>query len=218
MTTAEEAATIAKSIKANATNLGLTWNLRLGTVKTVGPAATVTLDGDDVSVPPIPAISLIGAVIPGARVMTLWVPPTTLFLVGSPSGTVSRTMTNRILTTCSADRTLTAVDQTLTSTLTTVRVDGLANWEVAAAFDFHQTAFSTPVTFVGSLYVDGVAQAATAIFQVTGVQRVTAFQQWTGTFTAGGGHSFGLQAKVQAVSGTSLARLTNSNMLVKTYE
>lgn len=218
MTGMEETAATVRALKANASALGLTWNLRLATVTAGGLVASVRLDGDETGTPPLPAISLMGTVVTGARVMTLWIPPNTLYLIGSPGGTVPRTLTNRTFAAATADLTLSTVDQALTGTLTNVQATGTASWEATGVFDFHQTAFSLAVTFVGSLFVDGVAQAGSALFTVTGIQRVTATQQWSGTFISTIPHTFELRARASAVSGTSLARITSSTLTTKTYE
>lgn len=76
-----------------APRLGLTWALRPGTVQsppTDDPTATsVLLDGDTA---PVSAFSLVGLAYPGARVMTMRVPPSGLYITGyvgpGPAGDV----------------------------------------------------------------------------------------------------------------------------------
>lgn len=227
MSAAEDAATMAKALKANAPNMGLTWNLRMATVSTTGDAGlTVKLDGDDAaSTPaastarPVPAISLIGATVVGTRVMTLWTPPNNLYIVGAPTGTAARTLTNHVYQQATADRTLTTTPQVIVGTEVTVSTVGAARWEATGMFDFAQTVAGNPSS-LGSLVVDGVTQTALAVRTpgVSAVSRQLTPQQWVGSFAAGGTHTFELQASVAAASGTALARLLHTTILVKTYE
>lgn len=79
---AEAAAAIAQAVVARARELGLIWTRRPGEVDddTAG-AVTVLLDGD--TTVPISAISLIGAVTAGDRVMVDMVPPGATYIIGT---------------------------------------------------------------------------------------------------------------------------------------
>lgn len=68
----------------NAGRLGLTWQLRIATVMTVGlkGVATATYDGDTV---PIGVTSTVGTLTVGTRIYTLSVPPSGNFAVGKVS-------------------------------------------------------------------------------------------------------------------------------------
>lgn len=219
MSKGEDAAFTTRSIKANASALGLTWNLRLATVKTGGQLATVLLDGDDAATPAISAISLIGVVTKGARVMTLWIPPNTLYVIGSPGGTVARNLTNRVYQQATSDLTLNTTPTLIPGTLVTVTTLGAAEWEVNAVFDFAQTVAGAPSS-LGALFVDGVTMSALVVRTpaASAVSRQASAGLWAGTFAAGSTHTFELRASVSAVSGTSLARITHTTILAKTYE
>lgn len=79
------AATITASLRENARRLGLVWRLLPGTViEAQSPGqVTVLLDGDPAGAPPIPALSLIGALSVGQRVMVMQVPPQGVYVIGS---------------------------------------------------------------------------------------------------------------------------------------
>jgi hypothetical protein len=71
-----------QAIIENARRLGLIWTLRPATVGTVDPL-TVVDDADTVGKIKLGAVSLIGPLNSGARVMTLVVPPGGLFVIGA---------------------------------------------------------------------------------------------------------------------------------------
>lgn len=70
-----------EAVASNGDRLGLTWSLRPATVSGgIDPTAiSLTLDGDDAL---ISAYSLVGSLPNGARVMTMRVPPSGLYVVG----------------------------------------------------------------------------------------------------------------------------------------
>lgn len=68
----------AKQLVDDAQRLGISWTLRPATVNITDPLK-VTFDGDEV---PISAVSLVGYLAEGARVMGLLVPPGGNFIVG----------------------------------------------------------------------------------------------------------------------------------------
>lgn len=67
-----------KQLVEDATRLGISWTLRPGTVGGTDPLK-VTFDGDDT---PISAVSIIGVLAEGTRVMGLIIPPGGNFIVG----------------------------------------------------------------------------------------------------------------------------------------
>lgn len=72
----------AQAIKENAKRLGLIWSLRPGTVQELDGSngwASVIFDGDTVA---LGALSLVGAVVAGQRVMGMAVPPGGNFIIG----------------------------------------------------------------------------------------------------------------------------------------
>jgi hypothetical protein len=72
----------ADALVQNAGRLGLTWDLKPGTVQAANPL-TVTLDGDTV---PIGATSMIGNLQASSRVYVITVPPSGNFVAGMTSG------------------------------------------------------------------------------------------------------------------------------------
>src|SRR4026209_129822 len=70
-----------QSLVENASRLGLTWQLKLGTVVAVSAtgAAQVTLDADTV---PIGVVSMVGLLTINERVYVMSVPPSGNFVVG----------------------------------------------------------------------------------------------------------------------------------------
>jgi hypothetical protein len=74
---ANDIATSISEIQQQATRLGLAWRLRPGTVQDDG--TTVIVDGDSSA---LSTISLVGKCPPGQRVMVLYVPPSSNYIVG----------------------------------------------------------------------------------------------------------------------------------------
>lgn len=71
-----------KQLIEDATRLGISWTLRPGTVLITDPLK-VTFDGDDT---PVSAVSIIGILAVGTRVMGLIVPPGGNFVIGMNDG------------------------------------------------------------------------------------------------------------------------------------
>jgi hypothetical protein len=71
-----------KQLIEDAQRLGILWTLRPATVNSTSPLK-VTFDGDDV---PISAVSLVGALAAGTRVMGLLIPPGGNFIIGFNDG------------------------------------------------------------------------------------------------------------------------------------
>lgn len=222
MSKADETVALIKEVQDQAAALGLTWNLRMATVIDDGTVLVgILLDGDDGTGPPVAAISLVGAVVANSRVMTLAVPPHSLFVIATLGGTVARQLTNRVYQAGTTNLTLTAAPQPIIGATVTVSTEGAAQWEVNGVFDFGQSAAgAASPTFTGYLYVDGVQQATLAVRQAAAlaVNRQSTPQNWSGSFTTGGSHVFDLRADVSAVSGTSVVRAASTTLLVKTYE
>lgn len=92
-----ETAALARAIAENAARLGLTWRLLPATVVSkadAGEAVLVRLDGDDANIDAVRSISLCGVVMPGERVMVMFVPPQGIYVL-------SRYATERRLPSCS---------------------------------------------------------------------------------------------------------------------
>jgi hypothetical protein len=79
-----DAATIAGAVRDNARRLGLVWRRLPGTVMQVnGPGEIlVRIDGDGEQTPPTPAVSLVGNLVAGERVMCDFVPPQGVYVIG----------------------------------------------------------------------------------------------------------------------------------------
>lgn len=79
-----DAAGIAEAVRQNAARLGLTWRRLPGTVtQSTGPGECyIQMDGDDSTVAPVKAMSLVGPLRAGERVMTDFVPPQGIYVVG----------------------------------------------------------------------------------------------------------------------------------------
>jgi hypothetical protein len=114
----------ADALVQNAGRLGLTWDLKPGTVKSVSPLA-IAFDDDTVAVG---ATSMIGAIKSGARVYVMVVPPAGNFIVGTPNkGPLPGTLVCHIV--------LTTVTQTLTNS--TVAAIQFPDADVYDPFDMH---------------------------------------------------------------------------------
>lgn len=75
-------------LRAQAQRLGLTWDLRAATVTEVSGAFSayvprIDLDGDDAESVGITAVSFIGGVAVGMRVMVMFVPPVGSYIIGT---------------------------------------------------------------------------------------------------------------------------------------
>jgi hypothetical protein len=74
--------TLLQSMQENAFSLGFTWNLHPATVVEGGSGlVNVNMDGDSANTT-IQAVSLVGTLIPDARVMLLLTPPASIFVIG----------------------------------------------------------------------------------------------------------------------------------------
>ena len=70
-----------QALVENASRLGLTWDIRLGTVIDRGPRPLIHMDGDDESIS-IGAVPMAGNPAIGQRVYVLLIPPGGAFMVG----------------------------------------------------------------------------------------------------------------------------------------
>lgn len=87
-------------VKSNADNLDLTWALRPATVDSFsGSTLSVIMDGDTITVP---AISLLGYVPAGTRVMIMNVPPSGLYAIAPLSYTNDSAYTDYAMVTTSS--------------------------------------------------------------------------------------------------------------------
>lgn len=205
----------AKEIADTAGRLGLTWDLRPATVSTAKPL-TAVYDGDTA---PIGMVSLIGFLEKGTRCMAMFVPPAGNFVVGwFAYGDVGRP-TYMEFGSATADTSLNTVEANVPGLLFNVTTTTLfARWEAHAAVGFEETVIGA-VVGIGRLYVDGVLQGPTVLFNMTAVgQRATVGQNWAGSFASPGPHTFQLRVARNANNGTQNANQTNTTLLVKVYE
>lgn len=78
---------LVRAIVANADRLGLTWGLRIGTVKNGDDPSKwlVVLDGDETTQKQTPVVSMIGSRPAGTRVYVMSIPPAGKFAIGGAS-------------------------------------------------------------------------------------------------------------------------------------
>lgn len=145
-----------QSLVENASRLGLTWNLKLGTVVAVTTtgAATVTMDGDAVPVP-IGVVSMIGTLTVNARVYVMSVPPSGNFVVGQATAQE----TGVELVTFAGVASFTTVVTFTTPFVQIPRVFTNINSGVGATAQWHSRAFA--ITTVGFSLLNFAAAVGT---------------------------------------------------------
>jgi len=79
-----------QSLVENASRLGITWKLSLGTIQTTGLTPTVLVDGDEI---PIGAVPMCGNLKIGSRVYVMSLPPSGNYIVGQVAERESDTLT-----------------------------------------------------------------------------------------------------------------------------
>lgn len=90
----EDVTALVNELIKQSQRLGLTWGLRRGTVVGAGNALVLDDDSDSTIKTTVPAISLIGDLPVGARVMTMNVPPSGLYILSwlnADTGTINDT-------------------------------------------------------------------------------------------------------------------------------
>jgi hypothetical protein len=198
--------------------LGLTWTLRPGQVTATSPL-TVVHDGDILQTK-IGMVSLVGYLSIGTRVMTEFVPPAGNYVVGKlvVGNTNSPTWMDYLI--ASGDTAIGIAETTVTgmSNITVTTTNPNARWEAEGIFDFEETVAGS-TTCIGRLYVDGVLQSATALFKVSSTNdRQTTPQNWGGSFTTAGVHTFLPRVVRSAAAGTQVANATNTTFRYRVYE
>lgn len=204
-----------QAVAETAGRLGLTWGLRPAEVAASNPL-TVVYDGDT---EPIGMVSLVGFLDKGVRCMAVFVPPAGNYVVGRFSyGDVGRLsfMEYAVATADTSLNTVEAAVPGLSFTVTTSSAN--ARWDASGVFTFRETVIGT-VVGIGRLYVDNTLQGATALFGMTAVDnRASVAQNWSGSFTVAGEHTFQARVARNANNGTQNANQTNTTLLVKVYE
>lgn len=201
------------ALKDNAERLGLTWDFKFATVSTETPLTGV-FDGD---VTTIGMVSVVGLLVPGARVAVLVIPPGLNVVFGTLASNDRTLVTNRAPFYASGNLVLSTTDTDfITSSVTT---SGAADYEVTVSSRFQVTGAGA-TTAVGNLLVDGASDSSSQI--VYGLNAVTdqsiLTTTWNGTLSGGGAHTFAYQVRKAAAVGTSSAIALGSVMTVRTYE
>jgi hypothetical protein len=225
--TPQDTAELIRSLKENAARLGLTWTRRYGRVQSVtGVVARVVLDGDDDTdqkqLDPAQAHvrcnSLVGALLPGARVAVDSVPPDAHYVVGIISNPYPG---RRLLSITEADATgdltlgTSPADVPGCSVAVTMPVAGW--YKVIGVYDFQYTASGNAIA-QGFLNIDTVNQTAEAHLDGGGTTtiRATVSQQWTGTLAVGA-HTLKLQAQKSAAAATLRSRISHTVIVVEAW-
>ncbi len=211
----------AKATVDTAKRLGLTWDLTPATVSysVAGePTLLVVVDGDSES---IEAVNLLGVWVPtGARVMTLRVPPSGLFVVGNAlTGTAMGRLTFDEIAIATAQQSLGAVAAAVAGVTHTFTVVNSARYMATGIFDFDETVLGTTVC-IGELFVDGSVEptGSQALFEVTSTNsRATVVQHWSGMLTAGE-HTLDSRVRRSVAAGTQFAQALHTTLRVQVYE
>jgi hypothetical protein len=90
----EDITALVNELVKQSQRLGLTWSLRRGTITSTGTAVILDADESNNNPPAVPFISLIGSIGAAARVMTLQVPPSGLYVLSwldQDTGTINDT-------------------------------------------------------------------------------------------------------------------------------
>lgn len=201
MTGAPLAATEAEVIISNARRLGLTWELRRGTVNLGSDPLTaiVTFDADSVGVS---AFSMVGRLAPAQRVMCITTSDGGNYVVGfvgdsGPQMSVigARATSDLVLGTGAADVVGTEVEFH-------TNFNG-AQLHVTAVADIDVNAFTATNVAVGELLLDTVAQSPQILKQVNvSTDRVTAAQTYNITLEGAGDHVVVMQGSKTSASNT----------------
>ena len=201
--------------------LGLTWALRQGTVVAAGantppksmPSIAVQLDGDDVNtiVSPIP---LVGVPAMGSRVMVLII-PNAMFITNVLGGLVNSQVIDSQMERLENNIILTVATQDVTEL--TINAVGSGRWYASMSADLSISVASASIAVV-DLMVDGALVPGEIICTSSAsVTRGTTYQQWDGTFTHGGPHTFLPQVHKTTAAGTITLVSTHSALNVVTY-
>lgn len=169
--------------------LGLTWTLRPASAGTgTGDNPIVTYDGDTERVG---AVSLIGDIIPGDRVMMLQVPPAGNFVLGRIGGiagsktSVRQTATFRTSVAATGDTTLTTASQNIIPAVALTLASD-ADYLFTLNVDWDAFIAGGNNLCAATIQIDGVGLADQMIFQqnTSGVREVVS-RTWYGTLLAG---------------------------------
>jgi hypothetical protein len=159
-----------QALKDNAKQLGLTWDLRPGTIVAQLSAApspgavSVLLDGDDT---PVPAI-LIGALTNPRRVMVLLIPPAGFYIIGSTGSLTDLVSQDHQQATTGA-----------ISAETAVHTGGVANFHPGSAYELHFAGQLTNAAANTSTFrVRRDTAAGTLIAGAFNEQRAAAASSW----------------------------------------
>lgn len=222
MLSPQEVTDLVGQIVANASKLGLIWQIRPATV--VGSDddgnALVVIDGPSAAAAaPTPATSLIGLPPSGARVFIISVPPNGTYIIGRGAAS-AKVLTELHSVAASATLTLTTSMQDVVGATVTATASGSGTtWIARAAVDF-QWATAASVTALAQLDVDGTVETAQAILSCDAatIARSTVHQQWSGTFDSSGEHTFQLRGGKTNAGGVGRINTPHTTLIVEVYE
>lgn len=204
----------AQAVVDRAKALGLTWTLRPASVKTTEP--TVTYDGDTEQVG---AVSLVGSLSPGSRVMMLQIPPAGNYILGRllTGTTLYTTPTFRGQTVSAGDVVITTVAQTITP-LVSLSLTSAGDYIITASVDIDYTVSGGNNLVAVALQVDGVGLTDQIIFQITAnATRLVLSKSWYGTLTAGT-HTFQLITSKSLNTGTWTIRAVGTGFIYQIWQ
>jgi len=215
--------TTAKSIKENATRLGLTWQLRSATVQanfidgtgnstvTTSGAVPIVYDGDSV---PLTAVSLIGIPAGASRVMCIQVPPSGNYIIGNMMGFVPSQLVLRAQLDGSAVASLTTSPVAVVGMDTEFQLTGSYFWKAEVFYDFSVSATGGTNcigTFTGPA---GPENAQVVLGIPTAGIRGTVGMIYSGV--GSGNAPFTFFAQKQAAGGTAV--LNGARAIVEIYQ
>lgn len=219
----------AAAIKDQAIRLGISWEMHAATVVQPIPTSvpnvsplpaskdsfvSILLDGDTVA---IQAISVIGSLGAGARVMVIQVPPSGFYVIGVLGGTAQRNLVYTTYIPTGAALTLTTSPQTVITQ--TVPVTGAFWWEAWGNANTAETVTGTTAAIL-QLTVAGVVQTGHGSFNYTaGGQGATIGWAWGGfvNLTSDSQVTFILQA-LKSINAGTVVTDTNDSLLINIYQ
>lgn len=221
-TTAHPLPSTAKAIVDNAKKLGLQWTMRPATVSSFAFTTTsnpshIVYDGDSATVA---AVSLIGTVTAGSRVLAIQIPPSGNFIIGNLTGQTPSQLIARDRAEVVGAVTITTVQADIADTAVQFpNITGGFYWEAYGTFDCRASVAGTASVF-GLLSGPNGLETRVASVGFTGAagERFTISQSWDGFTGSGTNAAFVLRIVKSAASGTLLAESFNTNLFVKIFQ
>lgn len=194
-----------------AIRLGVQWQMRMGTVQVRGNRPMVLLDGDAKAIPTLP---IAGAAAVGNRVMVCSVPPSLNVIIGGTIG-YPQTMNNLHLVRLGSNTTLNIAQASMGLVSETVN-DG-AVWVATGLISANTTVVSAGTDALGLLELDAVQQTGRARGSIATLGVTTGYQQWAGTLTASGLHTWEFFGAKSNAGGTVAALANDTTLMVAIY-